>query len=214
MNPTYTKRRISTAERQLDVVASIAARLGHRWAAITTAAVAMAPTVMRAAGGGIGRTSDVSDPTSSIALGHPHWDELLEAVEAWTEQGRWIEQQVGRYERETPQAIGVEKNTTRCIADPLCNREAVVGNSATNKWAGYCWRCIKNTQRRQTENVQHNADTVQESVIDTASVTPAPPGANTSSSSVWCHLCTLDHPVAAGVDPWQWLEQHRTICDG
>ena len=207
MNPTYTKRRISTAERQLDVVASIAARLGHRWAAITTAAVAMAPTVMRAAGGGIGRTSDVSDPTSSIALGHPHWDELLEAVEAWTEQGRWIEQQVGRYERETPQAIGVEKNTTRCIADPLCNREAVVGNSATNKWAGHCWACIKKAQRKTLAGTGQ----VQDDGVETDSVRDR---AYTSSSSVWCHTCTLDHAVAAGVDPWQWLEQHRTICDG
>lgn len=117
----------SSTERQLIAVASIAEQLAHQWPTYLATVAAMGPPLLRAAGGDPGRPSGHADPTPGLALAFDHHDDVLEAISAWLEQGRWITERVLRpIAAEGPRvAVGDRERRLALCADPLCAEYAV-----------------------------------------------------------------------------------------
>lgn len=163
-----------TPRRQLDAVAAIAAQLGHQWDAYLATVAALAPPLLRAAGRDPGRGSGHADPTVTLVLARDHHDEILEAIDAWLAQGRWIQDRMrAPLGAEGPGARDAEldRSRLRCsgAVDPTCIRYAVVSNSPGNKWAGLCWTCIKRAQRSVQDADQDHHSTVQAGVLSRGS---------------------------------------------
>ena len=117
----------SSTERQLIAVASIAEQLAHQWPAYLATVAALSPPLLRAAGSDPGRASGHADPTPGLALALDHHDDVVEAIGAWLEQGRWITERVLRpIAAEGPRvALGEREQRLALCADPLCAEYAV-----------------------------------------------------------------------------------------
>jgi hypothetical protein len=137
---TVTKRLITTPERHAATVATIAARVAERWPKVEAVAAALTPPTLRAATSRDGgRNSDHPDPTANIALGHQDYDDLREAVSAWLEQGKWIEQQQIGYLKDHPETHAAKTDAlkTLCVY-PGCDFDKIAAR-------GLCWYHYRNT---------------------------------------------------------------------
>lgn len=133
MTRTYTKRLITKSERQASTVHAIAQRVTERWPKVEAVAAALAPPTITASGSHDGgRPSGHADPTARIALGHPGYDELREAVAAWLEQGKWIEERQIAYLKEHPELASAKLDSLKGLCHiGGCDFDAVR--------RGMCW---------------------------------------------------------------------------
>jgi hypothetical protein len=135
---TVVKRLITTPERHAATVATIAARVAERWPKVEAVAAALTPPTLRAATSRDGgRNSDHPDPTANIALGHQDYDDLREAVSAWLEQGKWIEQQQIGYLKDHPETVSSKADDLKSLCtEPGCDFRA--------ERKGMCWHHYRN----------------------------------------------------------------------
>lgn len=199
---TVTKRRITTAERQLHAIGTLAAALEHRWPAITAAADALAPDVLHGTATDRGRSAGgVSDPTSNVALSRDHWQDVLDAIGAWQAQGAWISEQVRRYEAETPQAVldARDRARARCSGrwDPLCT------NWAAPDRGGECDRCYMAAYR-----AKKNGDVTLHVAQNCATVARQPVVGGTAEVVATCN-CGEKFPGATRDEVEARLAQHK-----
>jgi hypothetical protein len=120
-------RRASAPERQLAAVAQLAEQLAHQWDAYLATVAALAPPLLRAAGRDPGRGSGHADPTANLVLACTPHDDIVEAIDAWLAQGRWIaERMLHPVAAEGPRAaLGERERRAALCADPLCGSYAV-----------------------------------------------------------------------------------------
>jgi hypothetical protein len=210
---TITKRRITTAERQLHAIGTLAAALEHRWPAITAAADALAPDVLRGTATDRGRgAGGVSDPTSNVALSRDHWQDILDAIGAWQAQGAWISEQVRRYEAETPQAAEGErlKRLASCAcSDPDCFELADLPNGMTRR----CWERERKRVQRSRDVSRGDVAMSRRIVVRSGIVQPSAPQAAGVVHGT-CGRCGAELHGDDAAHVARLLEQHHAEAHG
>lgn len=218
---TVPKRLITTPERHASTVAAIAARVAERWPKVEAVAAAMAPPTMRASGGGTGRSAgghadpvaanvvariggvdDEEDPSARDRLSY---DDLVEATNAWLEQGKWIERRQVEYLREHPDTAAAKTDAlkTLCVY-PGCDFDKIAAR-------GLCWHHY----RREVNAVDALQDADQGGCFaskrecDTTAIVEQSASRKVEAiRTTWCRICGADVPVPDGVDPAAAVEAH------
>lgn len=197
---TVTKRVITKAERQAATVAAIAARVVERWPKVEDVAAALAPPTLRAAAPHDGgRASGHPDPTAVIALGHPGYDDLRDAVEAWVEQGKWIEQRQIQFLKEHPDIASAKRDDLKGLCtEPGCDFRA--------ERRGLCWHHYRNVLHTP-DQAHHHASTPD--VLESANSSVV--GLLTATSSVVCGQCgwTVEHDGTDHTRALELLAAHK-----
>lgn len=143
-----------STEARLRTIAQLATSLADQWATYAETEAHLAIPVMAAAGGGHGRSTDVPDPTSHIALSHDrYWETDCESIEALGHlraMQRTMDN-IRRHHSSIANTVDSAIRAARCSGeiDPLCVNNAV---RDTGDNAGLCWKCIKRKQRDTTTN--------------------------------------------------------------
>lgn len=199
--PKPTKRIITAQERQLSATADIANRVGVSWPRVEAVAAALGrPTLRAAAPRDGGRSADHPDPVAGIAFDHEPYDELRDAIHAWLEQGKWIEQRSIAYLRDHPVDAAAKVDSLKSLChEPGCDFDAVR--------RGLCWHHYERQldAERGADQDHHTLATVV--LASSASSSPLTPASSTAS--VWCSTCGEDYAVPAGGNPVAWLAEHR-----
>lgn len=222
---TVPKRRITTPERQLGTVATIATQLAHQWDTYLATIAALTPPLLRAAGTNPS-SGGHADPTAHHALAHTHHDDVLEAIAAWVEQGRWIATRVlGTLAADGPDAAHYD--TTRrahLCADPTCGEYAVARGLCKTHYDADRYQTRRQAQKpaptappthtctdhttdtHQAAHGPHSASLVESTirVLDTGKL---PDVTSTVESVATCGPCGWRGPSHL-------LATHHTTCPG
>jgi hypothetical protein len=195
---TVTKRLITTPERHAATVATIAARVAERWPKVEAVAAALTPPTLRAATSRDGgRNSDHPDPTANIALGHQDYDDLREAVSAWLEQGKWIEQQQIGYLKDHPETVSSKADDLKSLCtEPGCDFRAVR--------RGTCWHHYEQalTAEKAADLPYHTSTTPGCYIPDSSSPVPL--------VEATCGRCGRTFPARDSEHGRLLLEDHHT----
>lgn len=208
---------MTNPHRTFTAIIGIAEQLAANLGAHIGVELALAPDVLRAASlTGGSRSSDVPDPTGTIATtltsrGHlrdttSSWPEFIEDAERVLVILRRMQTRQATCIRQDPAVARDADATARALrcdgsVDPLCTRNAVR--------AGVCWSCYQK-RRRDTMRATGTSD-----VVDSLSVEPSAPQTafGVVSSDATCGRCGASfHGTDADDLTRQLAEHHATSC--